>query len=311
MHACGHDVHMAALTALGRAARALGPDLPTALLALLQPREETFPSGARDIVGLRRAGRAPAAGRHRRAPPAPAAGGHRRGRRGHRQRLLGRARDHRDRRAAGTPATRTWPSTRCRRCAPRWSRCSRSASRLADPTHAVVASVGAMRAGRAANVIPETAEARARCATLDPADRPRCRRPCAEIVTSTCPAYGCGGEVTITEGEPALVNDPALTTASWPWRAPGRLRDGGRLPVVRRRRLLLYLTARRADAVRRDARAVRCTTRSSCRRTSLVAAVARAMLAGYLAALTRLPVSSRLRLPARPRRIPSRAAGPA
>ena len=47
MHACGHDVHMAALTALGRAARALGPDLPTALLALLQPREETFPSGAR------------------------------------------------------------------------------------------------------------------------------------------------------------------------------------------------------------------------------------------------------------------------
>ena len=64
MHACGHDVHLAALTALGRAARAValpgghpaGPPaeqsagLPAALLAVLQPREEAVPSGARDIA---------------------------------------------------------------------------------------------------------------------------------------------------------------------------------------------------------------------------------------------------------------------
>ncbi len=55
MHACGHDVHLAALTALGRAARAV--ELPVALLAVLQPREETFPSGALDIVGSGRAAR--------------------------------------------------------------------------------------------------------------------------------------------------------------------------------------------------------------------------------------------------------------
>src|SRR5262249_22857320 len=48
MHACGHDVHLAALAALGRAAREV--ELPAALLAVLQPREESFPSGARDIV---------------------------------------------------------------------------------------------------------------------------------------------------------------------------------------------------------------------------------------------------------------------
>src|ERR1022692_809483 len=52
MHACGHDVHLAALTAFGRAARAahLQAGLPAALLAVLQPREEIYPSGARDIV---------------------------------------------------------------------------------------------------------------------------------------------------------------------------------------------------------------------------------------------------------------------
>jgi Peptidase family M20/M25/M40 len=45
MHACGHDVHLAALA---RAAR--GVELPAALLAVLQPREETSPLGAPDIV---------------------------------------------------------------------------------------------------------------------------------------------------------------------------------------------------------------------------------------------------------------------
>lgn len=47
MHACGHDVHMAALTAVLRAARAL--DLPFGLVGLFQPREETYPSGAEDM----------------------------------------------------------------------------------------------------------------------------------------------------------------------------------------------------------------------------------------------------------------------
>src|SRR5260370_12237498 len=50
MHACGHDVHLAALAAVGRAGRAAGPELPAAMLAVLQPREEAIPSGARDLV---------------------------------------------------------------------------------------------------------------------------------------------------------------------------------------------------------------------------------------------------------------------
>jgi len=50
MHACGHDVHMAALVALARAAHAIQQDLPAPLLAVLQPSEEAYPSGAEELA---------------------------------------------------------------------------------------------------------------------------------------------------------------------------------------------------------------------------------------------------------------------
>ncbi len=48
MHACGHDVHIAALWALMTAAHEV--DLPVGLVGVLQPREEIAPSGAEDVV---------------------------------------------------------------------------------------------------------------------------------------------------------------------------------------------------------------------------------------------------------------------
>ena len=50
MHACGHDVHMAALAAVFRAAGRMEGRLPKPLAALYQPSEETYPSGAGLIV---------------------------------------------------------------------------------------------------------------------------------------------------------------------------------------------------------------------------------------------------------------------
>ena len=50
MHACGHDVHLAALTALARAMSRPDIEVPVAMLAVYQPREEGYPSGALDIV---------------------------------------------------------------------------------------------------------------------------------------------------------------------------------------------------------------------------------------------------------------------
>ena len=50
MHACGHDVHAAALVALLRAAHTLGDRLPAAILGVFQPSEEAYPSGAEMLV---------------------------------------------------------------------------------------------------------------------------------------------------------------------------------------------------------------------------------------------------------------------
>src|ERR671920_2464969 len=46
MHACGHDVHMAALAAVFRAAGRMEGSLPKPLAALFQPSEEAYPAGA-------------------------------------------------------------------------------------------------------------------------------------------------------------------------------------------------------------------------------------------------------------------------
>src|SRR5258708_18115339 len=59
MHACGHDVHMAALVALVRAAATLGEELPAPLLAIFQPSEEAYPSGAEMIAEQALARRGP------------------------------------------------------------------------------------------------------------------------------------------------------------------------------------------------------------------------------------------------------------
>src|SRR5262249_30522319 len=50
MHACGHDVHMAALVALMRAAAEIPELLPAPIVAIFQPSEEAYPSGAQLIA---------------------------------------------------------------------------------------------------------------------------------------------------------------------------------------------------------------------------------------------------------------------
>jgi amidohydrolase len=214
MHACGHDVHLAALTALGRAARAAEP--PVALLAVLQPREETFPSGALDIVGsgvLQDHRVRAVIGVHlQHALPSGTIGAA--------TGPVNAASDELEITVTGTAGHAGYPHLAVN---PVPALCAavlalqQAASRLTDPTHTVALSVGAVTAGRAANVIPETATALGSLRTFDEADRSRLHLALAEIVASTCAGYGCRGELKITLGEPPLVNDPALTTASWPW----------------------------------------------------------------------------------------------
>jgi amidohydrolase len=221
MHACGHDVHLAALTAFGRAARHLGAELPVPLLAVLQPREEVIPSGAKDIVasGLLAAQEPTAiiAVHLQHQLPAgtvAAAVG-----------TVNAATDDFEITVSGTGGHAGYPQLAAD---PVVALCQtivalqQIVSRRSDPTHAVVISVGMIEAGRAANVIPHAAVARGTLRVLDEADRPRLHALLREVVEHTCLAFGCQGTVTIDQGEPALVNHEGLTMACWPW-----LRDLG------------------------------------------------------------------------------------
>ena len=288
MHACGHDVHLAALTALGRAARAV--ELPVALLAVLQPREETFPSGALDIVssGQLQAHQARAViGVHlQHALPAGTIGAA--------TGPVNASSDELEIAVTGVAGHAGYPHLAVN---PVPAVCAvvlamqQVASRLTDPTHTVALSVGAISAGRAANVIPETATARASLRTFDADDRARLHQALVEIVGSVSAGYGCRGELTITLGEPPLVNDPALTTASWPWlgRAGFAVADfrscgADDFSYYSQCAPALMLFAGTPDSV----------TLHHPRflpPDAMVGEVARAMLAGYLAALTLPPAS--------------------
>jgi amidohydrolase len=223
MHACGHDVHLAALAALGRAARgvAAADGLPVALLAVLQPREEGYPSGALDVAtseafAAQRPGAVIAAHLQHQVPAgtvAAAAG------------TVNAATDEFEILVQGVGGHCGYPQLAVD---PVPVLCQvvlavqQIVSRRSDPTHAVVVSVGTLQAGRAPNVIPDSATATGSLRALDEADRPALRSALREIVEHTCRAHGCRGTVTIKEGEPALANSEPLAVASWP-----RLREAG------------------------------------------------------------------------------------
>jgi len=213
MHACGHDVHLAALTALGRAARQA--DLPVAVLAVLQPREETAPSGAMDVVTSPEfAAQHPAAmiGVHLQhllpaGTVAVPAG------------VVNAATDDFEITVTGRGGHAGYPQLAAD---PVLALCQsvvalqQLISRRIDPTHAAVISVGTLQAGHAPNVIPATAAASGTIRTLDGHDRQFLRSAIGDTVAAVCLAYGCEGAVTVVPAEPALVNDPRLADACQP-----------------------------------------------------------------------------------------------
>ena len=208
MHACGHDVHMAALIALFRAARRIEGSLQRPLLALFQPSEEAYPAGADLIVRegalVGKTDTIVAAHVHPEVPwgslsveagPVNASsdnlritvegsGGH--GAYPHRARDPILALSH------VVVALQSL------------------VSRRVDPMHAAVFSVGWVRAGTAENVIPDVAEAGGTLRILDPEDREPLRETAIRIVETTARAHDCTASVEVTQGEPATVNDEVL-----------------------------------------------------------------------------------------------------
>jgi amidohydrolase len=213
MHACGHDVHLAALVAACRAIKAVGADRP--LVALLQPREEGSPSGAADVVAsgaLAELGVRSVVAAHVQprlpagtvaATPGPVNAATDEftvivsGRGGH----------------AGYPHTTRDPVLAL--CQTVVS-LQQVVSRRFDPVVGAVCSVGRLSAGNAANVVPDTATARGSLRVMRDADRDLAIALISEIVEHTAAAHGCVGEVTIEPCEPVLDNDPALAHAAAP-----------------------------------------------------------------------------------------------
>jgi amidohydrolase len=212
MHACGHDVHMAALAALLRAARRVEGSLPRALLALYQPSEESYPSGAEVIAREQtlagEVGAIVAAHVHPEVPwgsvsvePGPVnascdylriavegVGGH--GAYPHRTRDPILALSH------VVVALQSLVSRRL------------------DPMHPGVLSVGWIHAESAENVIPERAEAGGTLRALKPEDRQPLREATREIIEATARAHDCIARVEVTEGEPATLNDATIAAAA-------------------------------------------------------------------------------------------------
>lgn len=214
MHACGHDVHLAALTAVCRAARRV--ELPRPLYAILQPREETSPSGALDLVEsgiLEERGIDTVIGAHVQprlpygvvsAAPGPVnastdefevvlhgQGGH-----------------------AGYPHLLRDPVLALSQVV---VSLQQVASRRIDPMHGAVCTIGRLSAGTAANVVPNTASAYGSLRLMRASDRDRALEALDEVVHATARAYGCTADLRISPCEPVLVNDPALAAAARIW----------------------------------------------------------------------------------------------
>jgi amidohydrolase len=231
MHACGHDVHMAALVALTRAAHELGDALPAPLVALFQPSEEAYPSGAEqlareDLVAIGPAA-VVAAHVHPELPwgtVALDAG------------PVNASCDYVEIVVDGHPSHGAYPH-RGRdpilAIAHVVVALHAQIGRRIDPQHPAVLTVGVLEGGEAENVIPPSARAGAALRAQRPEDRVALRLMVQEVVQGVAAAHGCRGRVTLLPGEPPLENDPAIISRArellagaglvpaTPWRSSG------------------------------------------------------------------------------------------
>jgi amidohydrolase len=211
MHACGHDVHMAALTALARALHAVGPPVP--MLAVLQPREEGNPSGAVDIIssGLLQANQVGAmAAAHvqplLQAGEVACAPG-----------VVNASADEFFVTMTGRPGHAAYPHlTRdpVLALAQFVVAVQHLVSRNTDPMQPAVVTVGTLAAGEVSNAIPGTATARGTMRAVTAAHRDLLAERLREVADGVALAHGCTADVTIARGEPVLDNDPGLAAST-------------------------------------------------------------------------------------------------
>ena len=206
MHACGHDVHMAAVLGAARLLAARRASLPGTVVLLFQPDEEGRGGARRMIDAGALEGVDAVFGAHV-APDLPA------GHVGVRYGKFYAASDtfrvvvkgvsaHGAQREKGVDAL---------------GAAAALAGRLIDLPKALpdgeraVLSVGTFHAGSAENALADRAELSGIIRTLGPAARDEMRRLFAAAADAVVPAWGATAEVELRESYPGIVNDDAMT----------------------------------------------------------------------------------------------------
>lgn len=214
MHACGHDVHMAAAVAVARTLHEAGSPVP--LLLMLQPREEILPSGARDVVesaeyprhdvravvGVHVQPRLAQGTFAATAGPVNAASD--------RFRIL----------VQGRPGHAAYPHLTADpvvASADLIGTLQHLISRQVDPTHPTVLTVGSIAGGNSPNVVPAQVKMSGILRTFDEYDRTRLHAAIESTTASVAEVHGCDAEVEVARGAPVLDNDPALATTAALW----------------------------------------------------------------------------------------------
>jgi amidohydrolase len=207
MHACGHDVHLAALWALLQAAG--GMELPVGLVGLFQPREEVQPSGAETVVSsgvLTEHNVAAVIGAH--VQPRVASGVISTG-----SGAVNASADHFEVIVHGQPGHGAYPQVAIDPVpvlAAIISGLQELVSRQIDPIHSAVITIGRVQAGTAANIIPESGSLEGVIRTMYESDRTHLHASIRRLAEHTAAARGAHAEVHITVGDPILINDRRL-----------------------------------------------------------------------------------------------------
>jgi amidohydrolase len=231
MHACGHDVHMAALVALTRAAHELREALSAPLVAVFQPSEEAYPSGAEQLADGELAAIAPAAIVAAHVHPELSWGavaldsG-----------AVNASCDAFEITIEGEPTHGAYPHhgrDPILAIAHVVVALHAALGRRIDPLNPASLTIGVLAAGSAENVIPGQARARGALRAHRPEDRLALRSLVEEVVGGVAAAHGCRATVELVPGEPALENDPSIIalarellasagfTAAGEWRSCG------------------------------------------------------------------------------------------
>lgn len=210
MHACGHDVHMAALVAVAQTLRRAHASTP--LVAVFQPREETSPSGALDIVdsGILVEQQVQAMVGIHVQPLLPA------GVISALPETVNAAADEFHITVQGTPGHGAYPhraSDPIVAAAHVIQGLQYLLSRQVDPMEPAVITIGSIHGGSAPNAIPADVRLSGTLRTYTRATRERLAEAIRSTVAAITGTHGCSAQVDIRLGEPPLTNHPRLTTA--------------------------------------------------------------------------------------------------